>query len=480
MPHINSALPRSPHANHNKHSVVKQVKPVIVVGGGWAGLTAAIELVRHEIPTILLESAKQLGGRARRVPFENKVCAINNSDAETSPKKQAAIPVDNGQHLLIGAYESTLSIFRTIGVREDSILKRQRLTLNIKRRYRRDVKITAGRLPAPLHIAWGLLFARGLSITDRIRALTFCAAMSNIDFTLDKDESCLNLFNRYQQTDVIIKCLWEPLCLATLNTKIDIASAHIFLRMLREVFTHARTDSDFLYTYTDLGATFPEPAMEYIEKNGGNIRLGQRVIELNIKNLRIQGVKLNNTTIECEQVILATPHSVTQKLTAPYTELRPLHDQLKELDHQPICTVYLQYPSNTRLNTEMIGLEGTTSQWIFDRSIYGQFGLMAIVISSDGNHMSLDNDALCELVEKEISELFPQWSSALKRMVIREKRATFHSTTNCNQFRPGNKTAVNGLWVAGDYTNTGLPATLESAVRSGSRCAHTLVKSLQC
>lgn len=464
---------------------MKQTKPVIVVGGGWAGLTAAIELVRHNIPTVLLESAKQLGGRARRVPFENNVFNDNNDDnndnnnTERSQKQQSTFPIDNGQHLLIGAYESTLSILRTIGVREDTILKREKLSLNIKRQQQRDVKITAGRFPAPLHIAWGLLFARGLSVTDRIKALTFCAAMSKIDFTIEKDESCLSLFNRYQQTNSVIKCLWEPLCLAALNTQIQVASACIFLRMLREVFTHTRTDSDFLYTCTDLGTTFPEPAMDYIEKNGGNIRLGQRVVELDIKNLRVQGVKLNETTIECEQVVLATPYNITQKLAAPYTELQPLHDQLNELDHQPICTVYLQYPSDTRLKTDMIGLEGTTAQWIFDRFIYGQPGLMAVVISSSGDHMSLDNHSLCTLVEKEIQDLFPQWPSAQKRMVIREKRATFHSTINCNQFRPGNKTAVKGLWIAGDYTNTGLPATLESAVRSGSRCAHTLVKSLQ-
>ena len=460
---------------------------MIVVGGGWAGLTAAIELVRHEIPTILLESAKQLGGRARRVPFENNVSNNNLNDSisnnngyiEQASEQLPTIPIDNGQHLLIGAYESTLSILRTIGVREESILKREKLTLNIKRQQLRDVKITAGRFPAPLHIAWGLLFAKGLSITDRLKALKFCAAMSKIDFTIEKDESCLSLFNRYQQTNSVIKCLWEPLCLAALNTQIKVASACIFLRMLREVFTHARADSDFLYTCTDLGTTFPEPAMDYIEKNGGNIRLGQRVIDLDIKNLRIQGVKLNNSTIECEQVILATPYNITQKLAAPYAELQHLHSQLSELDHQPICTVYLQYSTDTRLKTEMMGLVDTTSQWIFDRAIYGQPGLMAIVISSNGDHMALDNETLCALVEKEISELFPQWPSAQKRMVIREKRATFHSTIDCNQFRPENKTPVKGLWVAGDYTNTGLPATLESAVRSGSRCAHTLVKSLQ-
>lgn len=443
-------------------------KPVYVIGGGWAGLTCATELVRRDIPVVLLESAKQLGGRARRIAFDNGV------GADDSDK----IAVDNGQHLMLGAYESTLTILRTVGVSEESVFKREKLTLNMKRKGYRNVKITAGNLPAPLHIAWGLLFASGLSLTDRINALKFCLAMSRQGFAIENDESCRSLLKRYQQTNNVIKSLWEPLCLAALNTHLEQASANVFLRLLREAFTHSKNDSDMLFSSADLGATFPDPAMDYIEKNGGNIRLGQRVVDLVIEKNRLTGLRLADDTIECQHAILATPHYMTRKLLAPHNAAESLTEQLDKLNSEPITTIYLQYPENIMLETDMIGLVDTTAQWIFDRKIYGQPGLMSVVISSSGVHMDLDNNALCALIEKEIANFFPNWPAASNSMVIREKRATFHCGIDCNLHRPANRTAIEGLWIAGDYTDTRLPATLEGAVRSGRRCVQALSETI--
>jgi hydroxysqualene dehydroxylase len=455
---------------------VNKSKPVTVVGGGWAGLTTAVELVRHDIPVILLESAKQLGGRARRVPFENNIKNTNNpSDTNNNNDK---ISVDNGQHLLLGAYDSTLSMLRTVSINEETVLKRENLALNMRRNKGRDVKIKTARLPAPLHLAWGLLFAAGLSVSDRLKALQFCRALLKMDFTIPEDESCLELFKRFQQTDSVIKTVWEPLCIAALNTPIETASAMVYLRMLREAFTHARADSDLLFLRVDLGDTYPDHAVNYIEKYGGNVRLGQRVIDLDIDNKKIKGLKLQESAIESDHVVLATPHFATRKLLAPHATLSDLTQLITKLDTQPIVTVYLQYPKNIKLGTNMIGLVDTTAQWIFDRGLYGQAGLMAVVISSNGPHMELDNNELCTKVEDEIAAFFPAWPKASQRMVIREKRATFDCKTGCNKYRPPNETSLQGLWLAGDYTDTGLPATLESAVRSGKRCAQSIIKTI--
>lgn len=452
-------------------------KPVTIVGGGWAGLTTAVELVRYDIPVILLESAKQLGGRARRVPFENNIKNTNNPP-DTGNDNNDKISVDNGQHLLLGAYDSTLSMLRTVSISEETVLKREKLALNMRRSKGRNVKIKTNRLPAPLHLAWGLLFAAGLTVSDRLKALQFCRALLKMDFSIPEDESCLELFKRFQQTDTVIKTVWEPLCIAALNTPIETASAMVYLRMLREAFTHARSDSDLLFLRVDLGEAFPDHAVNYIEKYGGNVRLGQRVIDLVIDNKKIKGLKLQEGEIESEYVVLATPQFATRKLLAPHATLSDLTQQITKFDTQPIVTVYLQYPENIKLDTNMVGLVDTTAQWIFDRRLYGQPGLMAVVISSDGPHMELDNNELCAKVEDEIAGFFPAWPKAEHRMVIREKRATFDCVTGCNSYRPTNKTAVRGLWLAGDYTDTGLPATLESAVRSGKRCAQSIIKTI--
>jgi len=454
--------------------------PVIVTGGGWAGLTVAVELVRHDMPVILLESAKQLGGRARRVPFDTQN-NLDDSDQEANDSASQGtekISIDNGQHLLIGAYDSTLSMLRNIGVSENSVLKREKLALNMRRIKNRDVKMVAGHLPAPLHLAWGLLFASGLSMTDRIKALQFCRAMSKSGFTIPEDISCQELFSQHKQTRRVVKTIWEPLCIAALNTPIQTASAVVFLRILREAFSYTRSESDLLFTRVDLGSMYPDRAMDYIEKHGGNIRLGQRVISLIIENNKLKGVKLQEGEIEAQHIVLATPHYVTRKLLASHSMFSGLAEQLDKLGTQPIVTVYLQYPTHVTLNAAMTGLVDTTAQWIFDRRICGQPGLMAVVISSEGPHMDLDNQQLADKVQQEIAGFYPAWPAPEGRMVIREKRATFDCVANCNEYRPGVETELPGLWLAGDYTNTALPATLESAVRSGNRCAQAIIKAV--
>jgi squalene-associated FAD-dependent desaturase len=447
------------------------------VGGGWTGLTTAVELVRHDIPVILLESAKQLGGRARRVSFENNIHGVAPSESSNQDNTDK-ISVDNGQHLLLGAYDSTLAMLHTVGINEESVVQREKLALIMRRRNERNVTIKAGRLPAPLHIAWGLLFASGLSVNDRIKALQFCQALLKMNFKLTTDENCLELLKRYQQTTDVIKTIWEPLCIAALNTPLATASASVFLRILGDAFSNRSSESDLLFLKVDLGEAYPDKAANYIEKYGGSIRLGQRVTSLLIENQQLKGLKLQHGEIESEYVVLATPHYATQKMLAPHTSLTELTQQLTKFATQPIVTVYLQYPQKTTLNTNMIGLVDTTSQWIFDRRLYGQPGLMAVVISSSGPHMKLDNQALCAQVEMEIAEFFPRWPKAKRRMVIREKRATFDCVSGCNDYRPNNKTPVQGLWLAGDYTDTGLPATLESAVRSGQRCAQSIIRTI--
>lgn len=435
-------------------------RPVIIVGGGWAGIAAAIELSRHDIPVLLLESAKQVGGRARSVNVQG-------------------LHVDNGQHLLLGAYESTLGLLRTIGVAEETVFQREALNLHWLQPGGKRVHIKAPKLPAPLHLAWALLRANGLSLKDRFAALSFSRAMQKNNFEIAEDLSVLTLLQQYNQSPLLITSIWEPLCLSALNTHTHEASAQVFLRALGDAFRFARQDSDLLLTCRELGAILPQPAMDYIETRGGNIHLGQRVTDLLITDETIQGVQLGEEQVNTSQVILATPHTTSQRLMQNHASLKAISSQLLHLDDRPICTIYLQYPNGTQLDPAMQGTLNTLSQWIFDRRIYGQDGLMAVVISADGPHMAWDNDSLCAKIEQELAALFPHWAKPLSRQVIREKRATFASTININRYRPAAQTPVKGLWLAGDYTDVGLPATLEGAVRSGLRCAQHALREIR-
>ncbi len=433
-----------------------KTNPAIVVGGGWAGLAAAVELTRHKIPVILLESAKQLGGRARSI-YANEM------------------HVDNGQHLLLGAYESTLGLLRTIGVNEEDKLQRQPLSLQWLRPNGKPVSLNTKNLPAPFHLACGLFTAEGLSLKDRFSAINFSRKLQRNNFSIKQDCSVETLLQKHRQSQTLITALWEPLCVGALNTHIHEASAKIFLRTLSDSFRYSRSDSDLLLTKCNLGEILPEPASDYIETHNGSVRLGHRVTRLNIQNNGITGVTLTGNSIPARHVILATPQTITRRLFEPHPALNTITEQIKHIQHRPICTVYLQYDKQVQLGRWMQGSLDTVSQWIFDRGLYGQAGLMAVVISGDGEHLEWDNDKLCGHVAQELATLFPEWPAALSQHVIREKRATFASTVNIQHYRPSAKTPVDGLYLAGDYTDVGLPATLEAAVRSGLQCAQHVI-----
>ena len=126
------------------------------------------------------------------------------------------------------------------------------------------------------------------------------------------------------------------------------------------------------------------------------------------------------------------------------------------------------------MGREVTGFVDSLCQWAIDRSSCGNPGLISVVISGNGSHMNLSNDEIGARVNKEIQSFFPKWPKPKEMMVIREKFATFHSAVDIDRHRPGHRTEVQGLWLAGDFTDTRLPATLEGAVRSGIRCARDI------
>jgi len=430
----------------------------IIIGGGWAGLAVAIELARHHIPVTLLESATQLGGRARTVNYHG-------------------IAIDNGQHLMLGAYHETLRLLKIIGVKESQVFDRHPLNLRLHQRGYPDTRFRFPALPAPLHVISGLVLAEGISFQDRWRALKMCNSLISTSRNLVPDITVLDLLTQKKQGDRIIRTLWQPLCLAILNTHIETASAEIFFKSLQDAFIHGRSDSDLLYARTNLGNILPEPARRYIEQQGGSVKLQHRVTRLAIEKGKITGVELSNGEfMPAEYVILAVPPSNCRDLLMQHAIMSDIVANLAQMEYSPICTVYLQYPESTRLSNPMAGLIGTLGQWIFDRSGYGREGLMAVVISGNGEHMHMDNDTLCKRIVNEIADVFPSWPEPLERFVIREKRATFTCRKGINTIRPATTTPVVGCLLAGDYTATEYPATLEGAVRSGIKAAHQVVK----
>lgn len=428
-------------------------KTVIVVGAGWAGLAAAVTLTSRGKKVIVYEAAKQIGGRARSVPFADTL-------------------IDNGQHLMIGAYQECIKILKLVGQCPYSKLKRTPLFLAVQDETGQQTELKTPRLPAPLHLLYALITTKGLSIKDRLAGIRFGLYIKKHGYIFSQDISVTQLFEQSRQTENIIKQLWEPLCLSTLNTPIETASANVFMRVFKDAFTQHYYDADLLLPIIDLSDTFPNAAVQYIRNKGGDVFLKSRLETIHIENNKIQSIDIKNSkqsqNIKTTSLVLAVaPQNLTKILPATL-ELNNLHDKITNFTYQPIVTVYLQYPPETQLTHAMQGLSGTISQWVFDRGLLcKQHGLLSVVISCEGSHMQMNEETLIQTVQTEIETLFEETPKLQNAFVVREKRATFACEVNNASLRPENTTSVEGLFLAGDYTNTGYPATLEGAVRSG-------------
>lgn len=437
---------------------------VVVIGAGWAGLAAAVRLTKDGFKVSLFESAKQAGGRARSV-------SVND------------LNVDNGQHLLIGAYTESLNLMKTVSVDTSTPLKRLPLLLTVVDKENTTLRLKAPALPAPLHLLYALFTAKGLKLKDRVAAINFGLYLRKNHYQLTQDISVEALFKKTKQTDILVRQLWEPLCLSTMNTPIKDASANVFMNVFKDAFTNKRKDADLLVPTVDLSNLFPNAAIKYIEAQGGKVYLKSRIENIEVIDNQVTSItaKTDNTLeiFNTSKVIIATAPQNIKKLIAGHSALNSINKNIEQFNYEPIVTVYLQYSKDTQFNQAMVGLSSTLSQWAFDRGTFcNQAGLVSVVISCNGPHMAMDDDTLAQTVHDEISILFSSKPTLIKSFVIREKRATFACTVNINDIRPKNKTDIKGLYLAGDYTDTGYPATLEGAVRSGLTAANTAYKDL--
>lgn len=434
-------------------------KPTVaVIGAGWAGCAAAVELTRRGASVILLEASRTMGGRARRVEHQGTT-------------------LDNGQHILLGAYSDTLHLMQAVGLRPSEVL----LRLPLQIRYPANsggMDLRAPCLPAPLHMAWAVLRAKGLTTADKLALARFSSAARWMQWQLHTDCSVTELLERFDQTERLFRLMWRPLCIAALNTPPESASAAVFLNVLRDSLGAHRSASDMLIPRRDLSSLFPDAAVSYVEHHGGHAHAGTQVRAV-IRTDKGWRVQADNLDLEVDAVVLSTPPAQASTLL---TDLIPALAESLQMTYAPITTCYLQYAPALKLPAVFYSLQDDPekhrwAQFIFDRGQLdtSQAGLMAVVISTSSEAIAQGNQTLLAEVLLQIAAdldmpalLNPQW-----HRIISEKRATFSCTPNLP--RPKNDTGLKGLFLAGDYTASDYPATLEGAVRSGREAARQLM-----
>jgi squalene-associated FAD-dependent desaturase len=434
---------------------MSKTRSVAVAGAGWAGCTAAVELARRGHQVTLFDAARTLGGRARGVALHGHT-------------------LDNGQHILLGAYRATLAIMKRVGVDASTAL----LRLPLQMRYppaSGGMDFVAARLPAPLHVGVALFRATGLDRADKLALARFSTSARWMGWNLHADCSVAELLQRFDQTDNLVRLMWRPLCLAALNTPLETASANVLLAVLRDSLGARRAASDMLLPRCDMGALFPVAAGEFVKKHGGTVRLGTKVAGI----ARAGDGWLLNDTEAFDAIVLATPAATTATLLrdhAPDTAA-----QLDAFTYEPIVTVYLQYDAALRLALPMYALAddaraGHWGQFVFDRGQLdaSQAGLLSVVVSAAADAVAQDQVTLAAAVAGQLATMLnmPTLAHPVWTQVIAEKRATFACTPGLQ--RPANDIRLPGLVLAGDYTAGDYPATLESAVRSGIAAAALL------
>lgn len=461
--------------------VKAQVQKIAVIGAGWAGCAAAVTLSQQGHQVSLIEAARTLGGRARAVEIHDQ-------------------PIDNGQHILLGAYSACLELLSTLKV--DLKQAFLRIPLQMVYPHQTGMHFVAPRLPAPLHLLMALVTADGLERSDKMALARFSTTARWMDWQLNQDCTVSELLHRFEQTDRLCRLMWNPLCIAALNTPPERASAQVFLSVLRDSLGARRAASDMLIPRFDLSRLLPDQAAKFVREHQGQVVTGVSIQTLALQeNQQWQLPELNQhlqTNISFDSVIVATSAEQCKRLLEHVQN--PTHasdgrqpDSVKtdvkldaEFSYEPISTCYLQYPASIRLSRPFFALadqpeKNYWGQFVFDRGqlTADQAGLMAVVVSASGNAIEQSHQKLAEAIASQLAEQLqlPALASPIWTKLITEKRATFSCAPNLK--RPPNTTTINNLLIAGDYTACDYPATLEAAVRSGVLAAKSIPKLLK-
>ena len=473
---------------------------VIVIGAGFAGLSAAAALAERSVRVLVLEARPTLGGRATAF-----------TDPATGER------VDNGQHVMFGCYHETFRFLRRIGADSHVHVQRQ-LTVDTIDRSGRRSRLRCPPLPSPLHLLAGVLTWDALGWRDRLAALRMHGAIGERPRRLkpalctstqvedsrsagapapatvessragsaertrrgeqDLDTATVREWlQRHGQTPRLIELLWEPLAVAALNQPIDIAAATTFVAVLAQVFGRAPRDASLALPLKPLDELYALPARSYIERLGGTVETGA------VARIDLSGgtpdVKVGARRLGARAIICAVPwYALAEVFPDRPSALSTVLDAAARTDPSPIVTVNLWFD---RVVTDqmIIGLPGRTMQWVFDkRTVFGERAShLSLVSSGAARVVGCSNQELIDLAVNEVRGALPAARSAVmtRGVVVREKRATFSVAPGQPQ-RPSIETSVPGLFLAGDWIDTGLPATIEGAVVSGHWAAAAVLE----
>ncbi|MFM7157425.1 MAG: hydroxysqualene dehydroxylase HpnE [Bacteroidota bacterium] len=442
-------------------SLKKETYDVIILGAGVAGISAAVHSIGRGLRPLVIESTANIGGRARS--FEDRV----SGDI-----------IDNGQHVMMGCYESFFHVLTKLGTMKR--VKKQEF-LSIPFYFpdgRRDLLHAKGigNMHGPLGMALGFMKLSFLSWKEK-RSLLYFAFRLKLGMCKPGSMTAMELLLSESQSKRIIDLVWTPVILATMNGKPEEVSAKIFITVLRLAFFGSGDASTLYIPQCGLSELF-EPFQEWLEKQGGLLIQSNGIDRLHIVDDRIKGVYLQDGMyIESKKVISAIPpHSLVKVLPETSISLSYI-SQLNAIQYSPIISLYLWFDRPFPA-IDIAAIMEASTQWVFQKTTKMRDGssLLALTISAGNDIIHSSTEELAHACATEIRLCFPEMNDAqlLHWKVIKERMATVLIDPDTENARLNSTTPITGLLLAGDWTNTGLPATLESAALSGKLAASLL------
>jgi len=425
------------------------MKKCIIIGGGFAGLSAGVFLSNAGFNVEILEASPKLGGRA--YSFEDK-------DSNSI--------IDNGQHILMGCYKDTLRFLKLIGA-EGNLIFQKRLKVNFLKKDFELFTLKAFPIFYPFNLLFGLLSFKAISFYERLKLLKF---FLKLHFYMDKELSKLTIREWLEmegQNKNIRKAFWDFLAIGALNTSTEKASAKVFSDILKKIFFRGNKAATIILPRNGLTETYCNNSVQFIESKGGSISLSEQVLEIKINNGFASEIITSKRSIkDFDYVISAVPLYMLGKIFSEENIfLEP------NLSYSPILTIHIWLKENNLIE-DFYGLIGSPIHWVFNHR----------------NHISLVRSDADEIIEKSKDEIFDIALCELKKYtsidcdaiksykIIKEKRATYIPSNDILNKRPSPKTSIKNLFLAGDWVETGLPSTIESAVKSGRLAGEEILR----
>ncbi|MBL7995682.1 FAD-dependent oxidoreductase [bacterium] len=422
-------------------------KTVIVIGGGLAGLAAATLLSDRGFQVTLIEQKHRLGGRT--FSFEDRT----TSDM-----------LDNGQHILMGCYHYTLRWLELLG-QADHAQTGRLIHIPFAAPHKKLSPLIIPDLPMPIHLLVGILRFKNLSFWERLLLIKAGVKLTfqNIPETISVDNWLSNL----GQNDNLRTYFWNPVCLAVMNESLQNASARLFTTALKQMFLVKRDYSRIIIPKTSLSELFVKSSELKIRQNGGVVLLGREVDKILLEQDRITGIALGDKNIlNADVYVSAVPQSAFTKIIDK--GIRDEHFKAMDiLRTSPIISIYVWLTgthADQLFQGSFIGCIHTRIQWIFKKSD----NLLEITISGAGDMVNRHRDEIYELIIEELKMLFSDFKAPMVRhfLVIKERNATFSQSPDSKTRRLPCISPIKNFYLAGDWTDTGLPATIEGAVKS--------------